>query len=192
MSTDLGQQPRVDGVVELDITGMTCASCANRIERKLNKLDGVTATVNYATEKASVQHTADVSTDDLLRTVEAAGYQAAVPRTERADAGDDAAPDARDHELQTLRQRVLVSAALSVPVILMAMVPALQFDNWQWLSLTLAAPVVVWGPGRSTGPRGPTCGTAPSPWTPWCRSVRSRPCPGRSSPCSSVTPECPA
>lgn len=145
MSTDLGQQPRVDGVVELDITGMTCASCANRIERKLNKLDGVTATVNYATEKASVQHTADVSTDDLLRTVEAAGYQAAVPRTERADAGDDAAPDARDHELQTLRQRVLVSAALSVPVILMAMVPALQFDNWQWLSLTLAAPVVVWG-----------------------------------------------
>lgn len=125
--------------VELAITGMTCASCANRIERKLNKLDGVTATVNYATEKAKVSYPGSVSTDDLLRTVEAAGYAAALPTPPDAPAAD-AAP-----ERDPLLQRLLVSTALSVPVIAMAMAPALQFTYWQWASLALAAPVVVWG-----------------------------------------------
>ncbi|EON22518.1 heavy metal translocating P-type ATPase [Nocardioides sp. CF8] len=121
---------------ELQITGMTCASCANRIERKLNKLDGVTASVNYATEKAHVSYPESVSTDDLIAGVEAAGYAATLPTQEQADA----APE-RDEAFV----RLVVSAALTVPVVAMAMVPALQFEFWQWLSLTLAAPVVVWG-----------------------------------------------
>ncbi|MDT0200933.1 heavy metal translocating P-type ATPase [Nocardioides sp. AE5] len=123
--------------VELEISGMTCASCANRIERKLNKLDGVSATVNYATEKAKVSFPDGITTDDLLATVEQAGYAARMPA---ADGEETAAP-----EHDALLHRLLVSAALSVPVIAMAMVPAWQFENWQWLSLTLAAPVVVWG-----------------------------------------------
>ena len=127
--------------VELDITGMTCASCANRIERKLNKLEGVTASVNYATERALVTHSATVSTDELLATVAAAGYAATLPAAESAPVETDE----RDPELEGLRQRLLASALLTVPVVLMAMVPALQVDGWQWLSLTLAAPVVVWG-----------------------------------------------
>lgn len=131
--------------IELAITGMTCASCANRIERKLNKLDGVTATVNYATEKAKVAYPAGVSTDDLLATVAAAGYGADLPAPAGAPGADvDADPDA-DPELDALRQRLLVSVALSVPVVLLSMVSPLQFDNWQWASLTLAAPVAVWG-----------------------------------------------
>lgn len=125
--------------VELAITGMTCASCANRIERKLNKLDGVTATVNYATEKAKVSYPGTVSTDDLLRTVEAAGYAAALPAPPSAEAADEAP------ERDPLLQRLVVSAVLSVPVVLLAMVPAWQFTYWQWASLALAAPVVVWG-----------------------------------------------
>jgi len=138
-----GGEPRD---VELAITGMTCASCANRIERKLNKLDGVEATVNYATEKAKVSFPSSVSTEALLATVEAAGYHAVLPEPPApggAEGGGDAstAPDAVD----SLRQRVIVSAVLSAPVVLLAMVPALQFTYWQWLSLTLAAPVVVWG-----------------------------------------------
>jgi len=138
MSTETTTSPRAD--VELAITGMTCASCANRIERKLNKLDGVTATVNYATEKAKVTFPDTVSTDDLLRTVEAAGYSAALPTPPGAPASDDEVP-----ERDPLLQRLLVSTALTVPVIAMAMVPAWQFTYWQWASLALAAPVVVWG-----------------------------------------------
>ena len=125
--------------VELAITGMTCASCANRIERKLNKLDGVTASVNYATEKAKVSYPGTVSTDDLLRTVEAAGYSAALPTP------PDAPGEAEAPERDPLLQRLLVSTALSIPVVLLAMVPAWQFTYWQWASLALAAPVVVWG-----------------------------------------------
>ncbi len=127
--------------VELAITGMTCASCANRIERKLNKLDGVVATVNYATEKAKVTFPESVSPDDLVATVEQAGYGAALPL---AAEDDGVAPLAED-PVDALRRRVVVSLVLSVPVVAMAMVPALQFDYWQWLSLVLAAPVVVWG-----------------------------------------------
>ncbi|MAS56625.1 MAG: copper-translocating P-type ATPase [Pimelobacter sp.] len=122
--------------VDLAITGMTCASCANRIQRKLNKVEGVTASVNYATEKASVTYDASVSTDLLLATVESAGYGASLP-SQPADAPER--PGA------SLRTRMLVSALLSVPVIAMAMVPPLQVDGWQWLSLVLATPVVLWG-----------------------------------------------
>ncbi|SNT25636.1 heavy metal translocating P-type ATPase [Rhodococcoides kyotonense] len=119
---------------ELILGGMTCASCANRIERKLNKLDGVTATVNYATEKAHV--TSDgVPTETLIKAVEDAGYSATLPAEEPSEVP----------ETDPMKQRLLISAVLSVPVVAMAMVPALQFTNWQWLSLTLAAPVVVWG-----------------------------------------------
>ncbi|GAB3016025.1 carbonate dehydratase [Nocardioides flavus (ex Wang et al. 2016)] len=138
MTTDHAPGPLAD--VELAITGMTCASCANRIERKLNKLDGVTATVNYATEKAKVSYPGTVSTDDLLRTVEAAGYAAALPTPPSGEVAVDAEP-----ERDPLLQRLLVSTALSVPVVAMAMVPAWQFTHWQWASLALAAPVVVWG-----------------------------------------------
>jgi len=127
--------------VELQISGMTCASCANRIERKLNKLDGVVAVVNYATEKAKVTFPETVTPDQLVSTVEHAGYGATLPRGAE-DAG--AAPVVEDH-VDALRRRVVVSLVLSVPVIAMAMVPALQFTYWQWLSLVLAAPVVVWG-----------------------------------------------
>ncbi|MQW77977.1 heavy metal translocating P-type ATPase [Nocardioides sp. dk4132] len=132
---------------ELAITGMTCASCANRIERKLNKLDGVTATVNYATEKARVTHPPSVGTDVLLATVEAAGYSATVPQvaSRGSDAGAAANEDPAERELASLRQRLVVSALLTVPVVALAMVPAWQFDGWQWISLTLASPVAVWG-----------------------------------------------
>ncbi|KYH45443.1 carbonate dehydratase [Branchiibius sp. NY16-3462-2] len=137
--------------VELLLTGMTCASCANRIERKLNKLDGVTATVNYATEKAKVTHSDQVSTQDLVAAVESAGYGARLPQppADRPTPGAQAPTETADREadaaLTSLRNRLVVSAILSVPVIAVAMVPAWQFTYWQWLSLTLAAPVVVWG-----------------------------------------------
>jgi Cu+-exporting ATPase len=121
--------------VDLPIAGMTCASCANLIERRLNDLDGVTASVNYATEKASVAFDEEaVALEQLTGAVEAAGYTAVLPSD--APAADETAP---------LRQRLLVSLALTLPVLVMAMVRPLQFDNWQWLSLALAAPVVVWG-----------------------------------------------
>ncbi|HEY4624640.1 MAG TPA: heavy metal translocating P-type ATPase, partial [Blastococcus sp.] len=136
--------------VELLIGGMTCASCAARIEKKLNKLDGVTATVNYATEKAKVSLTGGVTPEDLIATVEKTGYTARLPEPPRPrpEARPRLARGEEDGVLQpvhSLRVRLLVSTALTVPVVAMAMIPALQFDYWQWLSLTLAAPVVVWG-----------------------------------------------
>ncbi|MYX13776.1 heavy metal translocating P-type ATPase [Streptomyces sp. SID8374] len=193
---------------ELMIGGMTCASCAARVEKKLNRMDGVTATVNYATEKARVTFAEGLELSDLVATVEKTGYTARPltrpkpepaqepargPAPERepergpapgpgpeqeqnpepgpvhkpvrkpdrrpapeqeadqepAPTPPDASPDAAEAEqaasLATLRQRLIVSAVLSIPVVLLAMVPAFQFDNWQWLSLTLAAPVVIWG-----------------------------------------------
>ncbi|MGW5272585.1 HAD-IC family P-type ATPase, partial [Streptomyces sp. NPDC004044] len=176
---------------QLAIGGMTCASCAARIEKKLNRMDGVTATVNYATEKARVEFGAGTRLDDVIATVEKTGYTAQPlqrpaptpptspvssvppPATERTAPADDtnpaekavreavgtehtvdATPPARPTDtadtgatdaLAALRQRLVVSAVLAAPVVLLAMVPAFQFDNWQWLSLTLAAPVVVWG-----------------------------------------------
>ncbi|MFE2287609.1 heavy metal translocating P-type ATPase [Streptomyces sp. NPDC059443] len=133
--------------VELTIGGMTCASCAARIEKKLNRMDGVTASVNYATEKAKVSYGTGVEVADLIATVVKTGYTAEEPPPpEPEHVEESAAPEeVRDPELAALRQRLLVSTALALPVVLLAMVPALQFDNWQWLSLTLAAPVVVWG-----------------------------------------------
>jgi len=133
--------------VELPIEGMTCASCANRIERKLNKLDGVQASVNYALERATVDYDPGaVAPDELLAAVEAAGYRASLPEPPPAE------PDAHDHaaaashdETADLRRRLLISAALALPVVLLSMIPPLQFENWQWLALQLATPVVVWG-----------------------------------------------
>ncbi|WP_324793703.1 heavy metal translocating P-type ATPase [Streptomyces cyaneofuscatus] len=185
-STAAAGTPAADASeAELMIGGMTCASCAARVEKKLNRMDGVTATVNYATEKARVTFTEGLELSDLVATVERTGYTArplappkpepepepeptlepeqepdadpaptpldaaAPPDTPDAPAPPATSTDAAEAEqaasLAALRQRVVVSAVLSVPVVLLAMVPALQFDNWQWLSLTLAAPVVIWG-----------------------------------------------
>ena len=130
--------------VELDIGGMTCASCATRVERKLNRLDGVEATVNYATEKARVRTVEGVDAAILIAAVEAAGYTAAVPAPVSADPAGDRAAGA-ESEAASLRRRLIISAALSAPVVLLSMIPAIQFTNWQWLALTLAAPVTVWG-----------------------------------------------
>ncbi|GAA2709923.1 heavy metal translocating P-type ATPase [Micromonospora olivasterospora] len=130
--------------IELAIGGMTCASCAARIEKKLNRMDGVTATVNYATEKAAVSYPDGVTPDDLIATVEKTGYTAAVPPPP-APAGVEREATEPADELRGLRTRLWVSVALTVPVIVLAMVPAWQFDYWQWLSLTLAAPVVAYG-----------------------------------------------
>ncbi|CAG7619261.1 heavy metal translocating P-type ATPase [Leucobacter soli] len=149
--------------IELEIGGMTCASCANRVEKRLNRLDGVEASVNYATEKARVTVPAGFDPQTLIEEVEQTGYTAALPAPRHPDPGPardsagssgaaapgqasgadtDAAP--ADPELHALRQRLVGSIWLSVPVIAMAMIPVLQFDYWQWLSLTLTAPVVVW------------------------------------------------
>src|SRR5687767_9343259 len=155
--------------VELAIEGMTCSSCAARIEKKLNRVEGVQATVNYATEKAKVTHAAHVSTDDLLKVVADTGYKA-TPKPDRHAApdphaghdmtghdmgrndmaGHDMAAAGEDHSAHgdaspEARQRLLINVALAVPVILLGMIPALQFDMWQWLSFALASPVVVWG-----------------------------------------------
>jgi P-type Cu+ transporter len=129
--------------VELPITGMTCASCANRIERKLNKLDGVSATVNYATERAAVEFDdATVAPQQLVETVRAAGYEATLPAAGgQAGDGETEGPD----DLAPLRTRLIVSAALSLPLLLLSMIPPLQFDDWQWLALQLATPVALWG-----------------------------------------------
>ncbi|MEV0962396.1 heavy metal translocating P-type ATPase [Streptomyces sp. NPDC049910] len=136
--------------VELAIGGMTCASCAARVERKLNRMDGVVATVNYATEKAKISyHGDDVSVRDLIATVEATGYTAAEPaptrtRTQPGDGDGDGGASEPEGGLRALRRRLITALVLSVPVVAMAMVPALQFEYWQWLSLTLAAPVVTY------------------------------------------------
>jgi P-type Cu+ transporter len=150
--------------VDLAISGMTCASCAARIEKKLNRLDGVQASVNYATEKARVVVTGEVTPEQLVDVVAATGYTAALPKPPaqdgsagrrdgapaldadgRADTSDGSDGTSQDRVAAAARQRLVVCALLSVPVIAMGMVPALQIDHWQWLSLTLAAPVVVWG-----------------------------------------------
>ncbi|MEU0847925.1 heavy metal translocating P-type ATPase [Streptomyces flaveolus] len=130
--------------VELAIGGMTCASCAARIEKKLNRMEGVTATVNYATEKAKVHYSGDVSVPELIATVEATGYTAREPEPVRAEPAPGTAGAEETDALRPLRQRLVTAVLLAVPVIAMAMVPALQFEYWQWLSLTLAAPVVTY------------------------------------------------
>ncbi len=144
--------------LDLQITGMTCAACAMRIEKKLNRLDGVRASVNYATEKASVDLDAEQSTEAVIAAVEAAGYGASLPAPPRSmqadgkDAPDLAAgsigsdrDDPADERLRSLRHRVIGTAALTLPVVVLSMVPAMQFRFWQWLAFALAAPVVTWG-----------------------------------------------
>ena len=128
------------GRLELRIGGMTCAACVGRVERRLGKLDGVRATVNLATEKASVTHPATVTAADIVAAVEAAGYTATVPRRETAEAS----PPEEDRAA-AWRRRLLVCAVLTVPVVMLSMVPPLQFPAWQFVVLALAAPVVVWG-----------------------------------------------
>ncbi|WP_242882761.1 heavy metal translocating P-type ATPase [Actinomadura litoris] len=131
------------GRIELAIGGMTCASCAARIEKRLNRIEGVTASVNYATEKARVEFPEGVSPQELIASVEKAGYTAELPPPPKPAEGPGE-EEPRDDGLRVLRERLVTAIALSVPVIAMAMVPALQFDNWQWLSLTLASPVVAY------------------------------------------------
>ncbi|MFF3532910.1 heavy metal translocating P-type ATPase, partial [Streptomyces sp. NPDC002466] len=163
-SATAAETPTAEGSrAELSIGGMTCASCAARVEKKLNRMDGVTATVNYATEKARVSYGPGTGLADLIATVERTGYTArpvdrpeAAPPAPPPDTGVDVDVEPRTdtdadtgtgapEEVGALRQRLIVSAVLAAPVVVLAMVPALQFDHWQWLSLTLAAPVVVWG-----------------------------------------------
>ena len=131
--------------VQLEIGGMTCASCATRVERKLNKLPGVTASVNYATEKAQVHAPLGTDVATLLATVESAGYTATLPAPPEAPAADGAASDTKLDEASSLRQRLIISAVLALPVVVLSMVPLFQFTNWQWLALALAAPVALWG-----------------------------------------------
>jgi Cu+-exporting ATPase len=157
--------------IELEIGGMTCASCAMRIEKKLNNLDGVTATVNYATEKATVTAPAGYGPQALIAEVEKTGYTAWLQKRETGQKNEDT-------ELASLRHRLVVATVLATPVILMAMIPAWQFRHWQWVSLILAAPVIVWA-GR------PISSTAPPPWTRSSRSGPSRRSCGRCTPCSS-------
>ncbi len=126
--------------LDLPITGMTCASCATRVEKKLNKLDGVSASVNYATERASVTCEEGVAPEAVVSAVEAAGYGAALPAAPGQTSADAPAED----PARALRDRLVVSAALSLPLLVISMVPALQFENWQWLAWNLATPVVLW------------------------------------------------
>ncbi|MFD0410297.1 heavy metal translocating P-type ATPase, partial [Kitasatospora sp. NPDC127116] len=137
---DLGARDRV----ELSIGGMTCASCAARIEKKLNRMDGVEATVNFATEKARVDFGPGTTVEELIATVERTGYTAEVPPPP-APAAPEPERTAPTGHPDTLRDRLLISTVLSVPVVLLSMVPALQFDNWQWLAFALTGPVVVYG-----------------------------------------------
>jgi P-type Cu+ transporter len=127
--------------LDLPITGMTCASCASRIEKKLNRLDGVAASVNYATESATVDYdAATLAPDELVAAVESAGYSAVLPARDEAEDR----PGEKD-ETAPLRTRLVGSALLALPVLVLSTVPAFQFDNWQWLVLQLATPVVLWG-----------------------------------------------
>ena len=148
MSTPTAPAPADRSSTELAVTGMTCASCAARVEKKLNRVDGVEASVNYATERASVTFGPDVSIDQLIQVIEDTGYGATAPEPAARDVGGDetASEDGTvDPELASLRTRLVVTAWLAIPTLVLSMIPALQFDNWQWLVLTLAAPVVVWG-----------------------------------------------
>ena len=154
MTSDIRTTPVVPtNAIDLDIGGMTCASCAARIEKKLNRMPGVTASVNYATEKATMTAVPEVTVDDVIATVVATGYTATVPThlgLQQDEPGGSEPSDEATHQHDhpggdQLRTRLLVCAALALPVLLLTMIPALQFDNWQWLALILTTPVAVWG-----------------------------------------------
>ncbi len=132
--------------LRIDVGGMSCTSCAARIEKKLNRLEGVEATVNYATERATVRTTGDVDPAVLVATIEKTGYSARVQEPDRPQHGtDDGADHGGLHGLASMRRRLIVSALLALPIVPISMVPALQFDYWQWVVLALATPVVLWG-----------------------------------------------
>ncbi len=143
MSTSTQPTNADSRTVDLSIGGMTCASCAARVEKKLNRLDGVSATVNYATERAHVTFPASLPPERLVDTVVATGYSASLPAPPATI--DDSDGDPAGGETAALRQRLLICVVLTVPVVVMSMIPAAQFTNWQWLAFTLASPVVVWG-----------------------------------------------
>jgi Cu+-exporting ATPase len=148
MSDPSPRQGTGAGEVELVIAGMTCASCATRVEKKLNRLEGVQATVNYAMERAKVRYGPEVTAEDLLETVSRTGYTATVARNpfeDPVDADPQDEPAGNAGPDSNLRRRLIVAAALSAPVVLLAMVPALQFRGWEWASLLFATPVVGWG-----------------------------------------------
>ncbi|MCB1005063.1 MAG: heavy metal translocating P-type ATPase, partial [Acidimicrobiales bacterium] len=141
--TDTTSRPAT--TVALDIGGMTCASCAARITKRLNKLDGVDATVNYATEQATVTLPDALTLDEVVAQVEAIGYTAKVPAAAQPDLAEgDQGGGETDPELAALRTRLVVAAVFGIPVLLISMINTLQFTNWQWLMFTLASPVVLW------------------------------------------------
>jgi P-type Cu+ transporter len=142
---DLGPASSKPQQIELSIGGMTCGSCAVLIERRLNKLSGVAAAVNFATETAMVSYPNGLAVSDITKAITDIGYTATPPRSPLEDPASEPDADDYDEHTRSLRQRVMVSVMLAAPVIAFAMIPPLQFLNWQWLSLTLAAPVVVWG-----------------------------------------------
>ena len=142
-TTTAGNAATASDRIELSIGGMTCASCAARIEKKLNRMDGVEATVNFATERARVDFGPGVSVADLIATVEHTGYTAELPAPPAAGPAEGSEPPAAAPD--PLRERLLISTVLTVPVVLLSMIPALQFDNWQWLAFALTGPVVVYG-----------------------------------------------
>ncbi|HEX4775327.1 MAG TPA: heavy metal translocating P-type ATPase [Acidimicrobiia bacterium] len=138
--------PARSRTVDLEIGGMTCASCAAHVEKRLNQLDGVHASVNFATETAHVDAPDGIANEALVAAVEAAGYRAWLPTAPGTSAEEPGGErDERDDETRALRTRLLGSLVLTVPVVLLAMISTFQFRNWQWMSLMLAAPVVVWG-----------------------------------------------
>lgn len=194
VTTDTGaSRSGTDAPTELAVTGMSCASCAARVESALNDRDGVTATVNYATSSAYISRGPDgPAVDELIAVVEGLGYGA----NPAPAAGDDleAAAEAQDAEaaahVADLKLRFWVSAALALPVMLISMIPAWQFRGWQWVVFALTTPVVVWVRCPSTGPRSSTSATGPRRWTPWSRSGSSPRTPGRSGRCSSAGPAC--
>ena len=133
--------------IDLGVTGMTCTSCSSRVERKLNKVDGVEATVNFATEEASVSYDpTTTSVEDLIKVVENAGYGAfSMSEDDEPESADDEGESARDAQTDDLLRRTLISGALSLPVMLVSMIPALQFTNWQWAAAILATIVYIFG-----------------------------------------------
>jgi Cu+-exporting ATPase len=145
-STTAATTPQGTQTVALAIGGMTCASCAARIGKRLNKIDGVEAGVNYATEQATITFTDDISVNDLIGQIEAIGYTAKVPHTAETDQNSgESADDTEDASTRALRTRLIGSTLLTVPVLALSMITPLQFNSWQWLTFALAWPVVLWG-----------------------------------------------
>lgn len=175
MATDAKAEVGQQRQVELAIGGMTCASCATRVEKKLNRMDGVDATVNLATERAHVLVAKGVSDTDLISTVEATGYTAQVPVARANDSETG-------YQEKVLKPRLIAAAILTVPVLVLSMIPAAQFEGWGWVAWGSRCRSSPGRPGRSTGPPRSTPGTSRPPWTHWCRSESSRPHSGRWAP----------